>query len=149
MSDVFDVLLNGPDDVALHDLHVVNVIQQLHSRRIHPFAKLNAPRGVVTHITGVIDFAVEQFGAQRYALFFGHTLDVVQENHAVLETFFVRKPLPVAGQQDHIGSAGCRRCLDGLPHPLVDCRMVLFVVNARFDAAATGNHGGDQRVLLE
>ena len=128
---------------------MVNVIQQLHPRRVHPLAELNAPRGVITHITGVIDFAVEQFGAQGHSLFLGHALDVIQEKHAVRETFFVCQSLPIAGQHDHIGSPRCCRRLDGLPHLLVNGRMVLIVVNARFDAAATGNHRGNQPVLFE
>ena len=109
----------------------------------------HAPRGVVTHIAGVIDFAVEQFGAQRHALVFGQALDVVQEEHAVLETFFVRKPLPATGQHDHVRSPSGRRGLDDLPHSLVDGRVVLFVVNPILNAAAAGNHRGDQRVFLE
>src|ERR1700722_6704973 len=34
MSDEVNVVADGPDHIALHDLHVIDVVQQLHSRRV-------------------------------------------------------------------------------------------------------------------
>src|SRR5882762_7457609 len=34
MSDPVDVVADRPDHIALHDLHMIDVVQQLHSRRV-------------------------------------------------------------------------------------------------------------------
>ena len=51
---------DGADDVALHDLHVVDVVQQFDARRIDRLHHVHAPSGVVTHVIFVVDLAVEQ-----------------------------------------------------------------------------------------
>ena len=42
------------DDIPLHDLHVVDVIEQLEPLRAHPLADLDAPGGVVAHVILVV-----------------------------------------------------------------------------------------------
>jgi hypothetical protein len=32
MRDVLDVVANGADQIAFHDLHVIRVVEQLHTR---------------------------------------------------------------------------------------------------------------------
>ena len=54
MADVLVVLPDGGDDVALHDLHVVDVVEQLEPLGAHLLADLDAPRGVVAHVVGVV-----------------------------------------------------------------------------------------------
>ena len=82
-------------------------------------------------------------------LFLGEALDVVQEERAVVQAFLVGNPFAVAGHDDDVGRAGRGGGLDGLAHFAVDLGMVVLVVDAFLDAAATGNHGGDQPVFLE
>src|ERR1700721_1340860 len=71
MSDPIDVVADRTDDIALHDLHMINVVQQFHARRIDAAHHRNAKGGVITLISRMIDFAVEQFHADSDAMFFG------------------------------------------------------------------------------
>ena len=72
VPDVLDVVADGADDVALHDLHVIDVVQQFHARRVHAFHHLHAPGRVVALIILVIYLAVQQFQADCDALVFGN-----------------------------------------------------------------------------
>ena len=98
VGDVLDVVADGADDVALHDLHVVDVVEQLHARRVHALHHLDAPRGVVALVVLVIHLAVQQFQADRDAVVFGHLLDALKPDDAVVAAF-------VVGQ----ARRGCRR----------------------------------------
>src|ERR1700679_2746377 len=71
MSDPVDVVADRSDDIALHDLHMINVVQQFQPRRIDATHHRNAKGGVITLIPRMIDFAVEQFHADGDAMFFG------------------------------------------------------------------------------
>ena len=59
VAHVFEIVPDGPNDVTLHDLHVINIVEQFPPWRIHPLANLYAPSGVVTHIPWVVDLAVQ------------------------------------------------------------------------------------------
>ena len=73
-----DVLLVGADiadDVAFHDLHVIDVIEQLHSGRIHALHHGDAEFRVIPLIARVIYPAVQQLDAKRHFLLNGERRD--------------------------------------------------------------------------
>src|SRR6266487_1643074 len=60
VSDEGRVVANRPDDVAFHDLHVIDVVQQLHARRRHALHHGDPERRVVSLVVLVIDLAVQE-----------------------------------------------------------------------------------------
>ena len=60
VAQPLDVLLHGAYQGSLHDLHVINVIKQLHARRVHRFHHAHSPCGVVAHIVFVIHLVIEK-----------------------------------------------------------------------------------------
>jgi len=58
MADPRDVRPNRRQSVPFHDLHVINVVEQLHVWRIHLFHYAHAPCGMVSHVVGVVHLAV-------------------------------------------------------------------------------------------
>src|SRR5213078_2320128 len=76
------VVADRPDDVAFHDLHVINVVEQLHAWRRHAFHHGDAERGPVALIPGVIDLAVQELHADGDALLFSQRLDLVEPRDA-------------------------------------------------------------------
>ena len=71
VADPFDVLADGADDIAFHDLHVVDVIEQFDPWAVDPLTDRHAPRGMIALIAGVIDLGVEQFQVEVDALRLG------------------------------------------------------------------------------
>lgn len=70
VSDPVDIFLNGGDEVAFHDLHVVDVVEQFDPRRVDRLDNLKAPGGVVTHVVVMVDFAVEELDTDGDAVVF-------------------------------------------------------------------------------
>src|SRR3989442_3779583 len=60
------VALNRADDIPLHDLHVVDVIEKFESLRADPLAQSQAPRSMVAHIILVVNLAVDEFHRNGY-----------------------------------------------------------------------------------
>src|ERR1039457_663959 len=148
VSDVLDVLPDGADDRAFHDLHVINVIQQLHARRIHALDEFHAPDRVVALIVVVVDLAVEQFHADGDAFVFGELLHAVQADDAVVEALRVRLAAPVARERNYVGYLGGRGPRDVFLHLAHQSIMVFLAVKAIADGAGAGRHGRNQPVLL-
>lgn len=65
VGNIFDVLADGGDDVALLCLHVEDVIEELEALGADAPAQLDTPRGVVALIVLVHPLAVEQLHAER------------------------------------------------------------------------------------
>src|SRR6267378_4343537 len=84
VADVTRVVANRANHVAFHDLHVIDVIEQLHARRPDGLDDVGAERRVVTLIVLVIDFAVEQLHANRHAVTLGGRGDAAQARDARL-----------------------------------------------------------------
>src|SRR4051812_43676207 len=59
VREVFVAPPDGGDDVALHDLHVVDVVEQTEIRGPDLLAQRDAPRALVALIIGMIDAAVQ------------------------------------------------------------------------------------------
>ncbi len=89
VADVFLVFADVADDVAVHDLHVINVEQQLEVRRANLLDGLDAKLDIVALIAGVtlhrvaVVHGVEVLEADRDAVFLGVTDDLFPRLDAV------------------------------------------------------------------
>src|SRR5215475_2368400 len=95
MSDPLEVVAYVPDDIAIHDLRMIDVKKNFHSRRIHSRHHVDAPRNVIEHVVLVIHLAVQIFHADGDAFVFGLPFDPIQERHAIVGAFPIIHPPPV------------------------------------------------------
>ena len=109
VADVARMLPNGANHIPFHDLHMVDVVKQLHPRRIHAFHHLRAEGRVVALIVVVIDLAVQQLHTDRDAMMFGERRDAAQTRDTRLDALCIRAPLPVPEHRDEIRDALGRR----------------------------------------
>jgi len=98
VAEVLMVLLDRPDDIAFHDLHVVDVVRSL--KRSEPTAlQSSTPHAVwVAHIILVVDLAVKKLHADGHLVFLGEADDPFQTDGAILDALF-----------HHSGLCGCRK----------------------------------------
>src|SRR5581483_2351524 len=66
MGEVWVILTNGADNIPFHNLHMINVVQQLDAWRVHQLTHLNSPRCFITLVIRVIHLAIQQLQDQRY-----------------------------------------------------------------------------------
>ena len=90
MADVLVELLDPRDDVALHDLHVVDVEEDLHPRRADLLADLGGPLDPVALVVGMafhldVHPAVEHLDAQVDLLLLGIADDLLESFDRVLD----------------------------------------------------------------
>src|SRR5690349_16771548 len=71
MADPLDVVADRADHIAFHDLHMIDVVQQLYVGRAYALHHGGTERGVVALVAGVVDLAVEQLDADRDAVLRG------------------------------------------------------------------------------
>ena len=89
VPDIIDVIGYIADQVALHNLHVVDVVEEFDSRRAYRSAHGYAPGGSVALVVGVVNARVEQFHAKGDAFFLGRRGDPEQPLDAIGQAFFV------------------------------------------------------------
>src|SRR5437016_13039239 len=63
VGDPIDIFLDGADQVTFHDLHVIDVVEQLDAGRVDGLDDLHSPGGVVAHVVVVVDLTVEKLDA--------------------------------------------------------------------------------------
>ena len=88
VADAVDVVGDVADEIAFHDLHVVDVVEQLEAGRADGLAQGHAPGGAVALVVGMVDPRVEQFHAEGDAFFLGSIGNAAQASDAVGETLF-------------------------------------------------------------
>src|SRR5208337_1280649 len=71
VGNVLVVFTYRVDHVALHDLHVENVVKQFASLGTHAPAQFHTPRRVVAHVVLMIALAVEQLHAHGHFVLLG------------------------------------------------------------------------------
>src|SRR5688572_13747122 len=109
VGDVLPVVTDGPDDVPLHDLHMVDVVEELHPRRAHPPHHRYAERGVISLVVWVIHLAVQQLETDGYPMLLGQHLDAVEPGNAARNRLGVAASATVAEHRDDVGHAVARR----------------------------------------
>src|SRR6185369_4901637 len=92
VSDVLDVVAEGLNDVPLHDLRVIDVVENLHAWRTDALHDVDTPGHAVEHaVDGTLKtFRVEILDAERHALVFRVRLDRVAERDGVISALLVR-----------------------------------------------------------
>src|SRR5258708_16245323 len=90
MPNPLNVVLDGPDHITFHDLHVIDVIKQLYPWRIHALHHGDAESRVVALIPTMIDAAVEELHADgntellRKRRAFSETVDAVVDGCGIV-----------------------------------------------------------------
>ena len=130
------VVRDGADQIAFHDLHVVDVIQQLDAGRVDRLHDRDAERRPVALVVGVVHLAVQELHANRHAVVLADLLHAIQPRDAVGNGLLVAHPALVAEEGDdvrhlHGGGAG-----DGSLEVPDDRVMVGLDVEAVLDRAA-------------
>ena len=82
MADVLDILADGAHDITLHNLHVIDVVEQLDSRGVHRFDDIHAPGRVVALVVFMVDLAVQELEDDGDTLVFRNLFDAVQSDDA-------------------------------------------------------------------
>jgi len=142
-------LTNRADDIPFHDLHVVNVLQQLEALGTDPLAQLNTPTRVVAHVVFVIDLAVEQFHHQIDLVLFTDSDDSLEADLAVLHPLGVVHAFAVARHANNARHAGRRRAGNQLFELRDESIMVLFPIESLLDSQSGTGHSTGQPVLLD
>ena len=88
MTEVLMVLLNGTDDVPLHDLHMVDVVKKFEMVGTNFFAQLDAPSGVVAHVIGVVHSAVQQLHIDNDVFLFCNADNLLECCGTILQAGF-------------------------------------------------------------
>src|SRR6202021_3758495 len=83
------VRANRLDQVPFHDLHVVQIEEQLDVWTRDFFAYLDGPFRAVTHVPRVVTFAVQRFKADSDPMIRGDRPTPFQTGDAVLRALFV------------------------------------------------------------
>src|SRR5262249_44571526 len=102
MAEILVLILDGADDIALHDLHVVDVVEELEMGRTDFLADLDTPRGMVAHVIAVINLAVEQFHADGDVVLLGEGGDALDTLRAILDAGFVVEANAIAGETNDV-----------------------------------------------
>ena len=147
VGDVRVVLADRADDVAFHDLHVVDVEEELQPRGAHALDHLGAERGVVALVVLVIDLAVQQLQAERHTVLLGQWRQSLEAGDAVREAFPVGHAAAVAAEAHdvrHLRRRGERNHALAVGHELV---VLVGTVESHGDAAEAVGHGAHHSVL--
>ena len=89
VSDILDIVLECADNITLHNLHVVDIVEQFRSRRVDALTHLYAPRGAITLIVGMVDLAIEQFQAEVDPFLFGGLCDAAESLCNNIDPFLI------------------------------------------------------------
>jgi hypothetical protein len=147
VGDPIDIFLDGADQVTFHDLHVIDVEEELDARRVDGLDDLHTPGGVVTHVVVVVDLAVEELDADRDAVVLGDFLDAVETGNSVLGAFVVGHAFAIAGKSDDVGDAGLGGERNVFAETFLDLGVIFDAVHGAANfAAATVTHAADQAI---
>src|SRR3984957_15766359 len=148
VADHVDIFLDRGDQIAFHDLHVVDVVKSLYARGVDGRENLKAPGGVVAHVVVMIDLAVQQFDDDGDAVVFADLFYAIEADDRVLRPFGVGHAIAIAGKRDDVGDARFGRQRNVLAEVFFDLRVIFDAIQRVGDVAATGvTHGADQPIL--
>jgi hypothetical protein len=102
VGNILMAVADGANDVAFHDLHVVDVVKQFEVFGADAFDQLDSPFGVVSHVILVVHLAVEQLHADDDFVLFGHWHQAFQTDGTVFQTLLVRHAAAVSRKADII-----------------------------------------------
>ena len=149
VPNVLVIGANIANDITFHDLHVINIIEQLETLRSNPLGEIHPPRGMVTLVVLMIDLTVEQLHADGHLMFFGQAHDLFQTYGTILQTCFIVQPLPVTREANDVGKPCLGHLRDHALKAFNQLGMMLDPVESLGDAARTIGHGTDQPMFLD
>src|SRR5262249_34824884 len=141
--------------VPFHDLHVVDVEQNLYAGRIDPAADVGAPLEPIEDGIGAPELrievlAVDDLDADGDVLVFRVRLHALQEPAAAVLAFLVADAAPLAADRDDVRPAVRRAPIDLLVHRLLDRVVQLGPDQAVADGDAhRRRHRAYEPVLLQ
>src|SRR5467141_1253451 len=147
VGDPIDIFLDGADQVTFHDLHVIDVVEQLDAGRINGLDDLHSPSGVVAHVVVVVDLAVEELDADGDAVVLGDFLDAVETGDGVLGALFVGNAIATAGKGNHVGHSGFGGERNVFAKTFLNFGVVFDAVHGAANFAAAGvTHAAHQAI---
>lgn len=102
VTEVLMVIADGANDITLHDLHVVDIVEEFEVIGADAFDEFDTPIGAIAHVIFVIDAAVEEFHVEDDVMFFGDGGDFFESLDAVLHSGFAIDTAGVPGEADDI-----------------------------------------------
>src|SRR5919199_6221002 len=125
MADAVMMRANGADDITFHDLHVINIVEQLDTWGIDHSDDLSTPVCVVALVITVIHLAVEQLQHEGHAGVLGHPCDAAHAFGRNRSPILVRQPCSIAAETDQVRDAPLRGEIDPRTkhHHETDCLM--------------------------
>ncbi len=112
MPDIGRTFTQATDNIAFVDLHMIDIKQHLHIRRIDTLTELKSPITVVGHIVKMIDTTIEDFHVQYNAIFFGMGHNFLEPIDAIFHSNFIVHALSIARKTDQIFIPGFRHPFD-------------------------------------
>jgi len=150
VADEGDVFGDGADEIAFHNLHVIDVVEQFDSRRADALHQLDSPCAVVGHVVLVVHLAVEEFQVYGDAFFFRVGLDFIEPDGAVGQAFAIRQAFAIAGKDNHVRGFGGGGKSDVVLQAFENFVVVIEAIEADGNRVGRGarGHGRNQPVLL-
>ena len=150
VSDASLIFFNSGHEVAFHDLHVVDVVEQLESLRAYRIAKCRTPWGFVALVVRVVDLTVEEFHHHVDLVFFGGRHEALDSDGTVLDALFIIEPVAIAGKADEVRQSSSCGLRDDVFVAFDQSIVMLQPVPSLADAvASTAGHGAGEAVLLQ
>src|SRR4051812_9637628 len=109
MTNIPVIVPDRTNYVAFHDLHVVDVVQQLESVGPHLLRERHSPRRVIAMVVGVVDLRVEKLHAERHAVTPRGWKQWKESARAVVSPSIVRDPTAISRKANQVGDSR-RRC---------------------------------------
>ena len=153
VRDVLVVRFDGGDDVAFHNLHVIDVVQQLEIIRADLLAEFHAPGRVVALIVLVIDLGVQQFHHDDDLVLLSHRHQALNAFGAILNALLVWQAGAIAREADDVLQSGSGGLGDQVLIRGNELVVILDAVESFGDASNSIDHrirrqGAGQALLL-
>src|SRR4029077_6862003 len=149
VPDPLPVLTDGADEVPLHDLHVVDVVEKLDAGRSYFLHYGYAEGRVIALVVGVIDLAVEELDTHRDAVLLRDRRHPGESRGAGGDTLPIAQSPAVDEHRDHVRHARPGRKWNRRAQLLDQHGVVRRVVEAVLDevlaAARVAHRAGEAR----
>src|SRR6266849_1897576 len=98
------ILTNRANNITFHNLHMIDVIEQLHTRRVHQATDLYSPGRMITLVVQVINFTVQEFDGECDACVLSGLRDTRESFRRYLNTCLITQTLTIAAKDNNRGN---------------------------------------------
>lgn len=141
VGEVRVIAFDGCDDIAFHDLHVVDIVEELEIFRAHGLAEFHAPGAGIALVIRVIYAAIEQFHDQGDPVFFREGQGFFKAFCAYFEAIIIAQAVAIAGEDDDMSGAEVGGFFDVAFQSGGQSLVIFAAVKAFFDTAEFGVSG--------